>query len=82
MFAHSALSVVSLRKLITYPAFLYRHFGKGRSAPTARGVFEEYQLSSEIGRGGFGTVRRAIGLNNGQTYAVKVCWESSRLLVR
>ncbi|EJD32526.1 Pkinase-domain-containing protein, partial [Auricularia subglabra TFB-10046 SS5] len=49
--------------------YMYRHLGNP-NPPSS--IFDQYQLSSELGRGAFASVRRAIGIMDGNTYAVKV----------
>ncbi|KAH7050976.1 kinase-like domain-containing protein [Auriculariales sp. MPI-PUGE-AT-0066] len=50
--------------------YMYRHFGGGPAA--SGGIFDDYQLSTELGKGAFASVRRAIGIKDGNTYAVKI----------
>jgi len=55
----------------SHAGYLYRHFGNGTNVASG-GIFEEYQLSTELGKGAFASVRRAHGIKDGKTYAVKV----------
>lgn len=50
--------------------YMYRHFANPENK--LGDFFDSYQLSSELGRGAFASVRRAVGVKDGQMYAVKI----------
>ncbi|KAF9461264.1 kinase-like domain-containing protein [Collybia nuda] len=53
--------------------FVYRHTAAG---PPTTGLYAYYDLSSELGKGSFATVMKAISRKDGKWYAVKIIQES------
>lgn len=49
--------------------FIYRHVAEG---PPTEGVWAHYDLGTELGKGSFATVMKAISRTTGQYYAVKM----------
>ncbi|KAF8161058.1 kinase-like domain-containing protein [Crassisporium funariophilum] len=56
--------------------FIYRHTAGG---PPTEGLYAFYDLSTELGKGSFATVRKAISRSSGQWYAVKMIQESKNV---
>ena len=55
--------------------FVYRHTAAG--LPT-EGLYAHYDISTELGKGSFATVRKAVSRTTGELYAVKMIQDSKR----
>ncbi|KAF8725174.1 hypothetical protein AX14_008301 [Amanita brunnescens Koide BX004] len=55
--------------------FVYRHTAAG--LPT-EGLYAHYDISTELGKGSFATVRKAVSRTTGEWYAVKMIQDSKR----
>jgi serine/threonine/tyrosine protein kinase RAD53 len=53
--------------------FIYRHTAGGQ---TTEGLFAQYDLGIELGKGSFATVRKAVHKATGRWYAVKMIYPS------
>lgn len=58
-----------------YLGFVYRHTAAG--LPT-EGLYAHYDISTELGKGSFATVRKAVSRATGEWYAVKMIQDSKR----
>ncbi|PPQ83126.1 hypothetical protein CVT24_002468 [Panaeolus cyanescens] len=56
--------------------FIYRHVAGG---PPTEGLYAKYDLGSELGKGSFATVRKAVNRETGKWYAVKMIHDSRTL---
>ncbi|KAF8798744.1 Pkinase-domain-containing protein [Phlegmacium glaucopus] len=56
--------------------FVYRHTAGG---PPTEGLYAHYDLSTELGKGSFATVRKAMSRASGKWYAVKMIQESKNV---
>ncbi|KAH7108446.1 kinase-like domain-containing protein [Auriculariales sp. MPI-PUGE-AT-0066] len=64
---------ISLTNSKNKMCFMYRHFGGAASQHSEHvEIFDKYHLSIELGRGAFASVRKAVSIEDGLTYAVKV----------
>ena len=55
---------------------MYRHTAGG---PPTEGLYAHYDLSTELGKGSFATVRKAMSRTTGKWYAVKMIQESKNV---
>ena len=55
---------------------MYRHTAGG---PPTEGLYAHYDLSTELGKGSFATVRKAMSRATGKWYAVKMIQESKNV---
>ena len=62
-------------KYIFRLGFVYRHTAAG--LPT-EGLYAHYDISTELGKGSFATVRKAVSRTTGELYAVKMIQDSKR----
>jgi serine/threonine protein kinase len=58
-----------------HSGFVYRHTAAG--LPT-EGLYAHYDISTELGKGSFATVRKAVSRTTGEWYAVKMIQDSKR----
>lgn len=61
-------------QLLSYIGFVYRHTAAG---PPTTGLYAHYDLSTELGKGSFATVMKAISRATGKWYAVKMIHDKS-----
>ncbi|KAK2463294.1 hypothetical protein APHAL10511_004949 [Amanita phalloides] len=55
--------------------FVYRHTAAGLPS---EGLYAHYDISTELGKGSFATVRKAVSRSTGEWYAVKMIQDSKR----
>ena len=57
----------------SFIGFIYRHTAAG---PAKEGLYAYYDIATELGKGSFATVVKAINRSDGQWYAVKMIQKS------
>jgi ser/thr/tyr protein kinase RAD53 len=55
--------------------FVYRHTAAG---PPTSGLYAHYDISTELGKGSFATVRKAVSRTTGEWYAVKMIQDNKK----
>lgn len=68
-----SLSVVA--SSFCHSGFVYRHTAGG---PPTEGLYAHYDLSTELGKGSFATVRKAMSRATGKWYAVKMIQDKNK----